>query len=234
MAPDLIGFGRSGKPPIEYRFFDHARYLDAWFDTIGLTRVTLVLHDWGTALGFHWARRHLERVAAIAFMEPLLREIRWNDFPDNMRSTFRAFRTAGVGEKLIIEDNIFIEQILPGAILRRLDDSEMNAYREPFLKPANRKPVWRWPNELPIEGHPADIVETIKGNQVYLGSNNVPKLLLTFDPGLLMRPELIEWCRKNITNLETRPAGKGLHFVQEDEPDAIGNAIAEWRRRKLG
>ena len=233
LALDLIGMGRSGKPAIEYRFFDHRRYLDAFSDTLQLKRVTFVLHDWGTALGFDWARRHPERVVAIAFMEALLREMNWSDFPENARAMFQSFRTPGVGEKLILDDNVFIEQLLPGAILRKLKDEEMNAYREPFLKREDRKPVWRWPQELPIEGEPADVVEAVRANAAYLSSSEVPKLLLTFEPGAIMRPELVEWCRANLKNLEIHPAGKGLHFVQEDEPDTIGRAIAEWRSRVL-
>src|SRR5262249_346265 len=135
--------------------------------------------------------------------------------------------------KLILDDNVFIEQLLPGAILRKLTAEEMDAYREPFRKREDRKPVWRWPQELPIEGQPADVVEEIKANAAYLGSSQVPKLLLTFDPGAIRRPKLGGWCRPNLKNLQIRPAGKGLHFVQEDEPDAIGKAIADWRTRIL-
>lgn len=234
LAPDLIGFGRSGKPAIEYRFFDHARYLDAWFDALALSRVTLVLHDWGSALGFYWASRHPGRVAAIAFMEAILREMKWAEWPEPARSLFQQFRTPAVGEKLLIEDNLFVEQILPGAIMRKLTEAEMNAYREPFGKPADRKPIWRWPNELPIEGRPADVIEAIESNQRYLGASPVPKLLLTFAPGAIMRPELVHWCREQVAALDIRDAGKGLHFVQEDQPDNIGRAIAAWRKGKLG
>jgi haloalkane dehalogenase len=154
LAVDLIGFGRSGKPDIAYRFADHARYLDAWFEALNLSKVTLVLHDWGTALGFNWARQNPERVAAIAFMEPLLREMTWDDLPEGARALFQAFRTPGTGEKLIMEDNVFIEQVLPSMIMRKLSNAEMNAYREPFPSSKDRKPVWRWPNELPINGRP--------------------------------------------------------------------------------
>jgi len=231
LAVDLIGMGRSGKPPIEYRFFDHRRYLDAFFDALELKRVTLVLHDWGTALGFDWARRHPDRVTAIAFMEAIVREMKWSDFVENARELFQSFRTPGVGEKLILEDNVFVEQLLPGAILRKLTDEEMDAYRAPFLKPQDRKPVWRWPQELPIEGQPADVVEAIKANAEYLRSSPVPKLLLTFEPGAILRSELVEWCRANFRNLEIRAAGKGMHFVQEDEPETIGKTIAAWRSR---
>jgi haloalkane dehalogenase len=172
-------------------------------------------------------------VAAIAFIEPLLREMTWDDLPEGARSLFQSFRTPGVGEKLIMEDNVFIERVLPSMIMRKLSNEEMNAYREPFPTPADRKPIWRWPNELPINGQPADVVDVIKGNAAYLHSSAVPKLLLTFEPGAIMRPEVIEWCRNTFRNLEIRPAGKGLHFVQEDAPEAIGEGIAQWRTRVL-
>ncbi len=231
LAVDLIGFGDSGKPPIEYRFVDHARYLDAWFDAMKLDRVTLVLHDWGTALGLDWAHRHSQRVVRIVFMEALLREMKWSDFAEPGRSLFKAFRTPGEGEKLIIEQNVFIEQLFPSAIIRKLTTTEMDAYRKPFLIPADRKPIWRWPNELPIEGQPADVIEVIRRNADYLSNAPVPKLLLTFEPGAIMRPELVEWCKGKFKNLEIRAGGKGLHFVQEDSPNEIGGAIANWRSR---
>jgi haloalkane dehalogenase len=234
LAVDLIGFGRSGKPDIDYRFADHARYLDAWFDALKLEKVTLVLHDWGTALGFNWACRHQQRVAGIAFMEALLNEMTWDDLPEDARALFQAFRTPGIGEKLIMEDNVFIEQVLPNMVVRELSNEEMNAYRAPFPTPKDRKPVWRWPNELPINGQPAEVVQVIRENAAYLSSSPVPKLLLTFEPGVVMHPEIVELCRKNFRNLEIRPIGKGLHFVQEDEPEAIGDAIAQWRKRVLG
>lgn len=235
LAPDLIGFGRSGKPPIEYRFVDHARYLEAWFESMGLKRVTLVLHDWGATLGCDWARRHPERVSAIAFMEGLLREFRWEEFTDEVQVIWpiKDCRTPGVGEKLIVDNNHFIEKMLPGWTMRKLSDAEMNVYREPFIKPADRKPIYQWPNEVPIEGKPADVGAVVEENRAYLGLTLVPKLLLTFEPGVLIRPKDVERYRSEFANLEIRPAGKGLHYVQEDEPETIGKAIADWRRRKL-
>jgi len=145
LAPDLIGMGASGKPDLEYRFVDHARYLDAWFDALDLRRVTLVVHDWGSALGFHWAARHPDRIAAIAFMEAIVKPLTWAEWPEKARDVFRGFRTPKVGEKMIFEKNVFIENVLPGSIVRRLSPEEMDAYRAPFLDPASRRPVWRWP-----------------------------------------------------------------------------------------
>ena len=233
LAPDLIGMGRSGKPDIAYRFVDHARYLDGWFESLGLSRVTLVVHDWGSALGFHWARRHPERVAAIAFMEAIVKPLTWSEWPEDARDVFRGFRTPGVGEKLIFEKNVFIENVLPGSILRKLAADEMDAYRAPFREPKTRTPVWRWPNEIPLEGEPKDVVEIVAAYGRWLGESPVPKLLLAFDPGAILGADLVRWCRQSFANLEIRHLGAGSHFVQEDQPEAIGDAIRDWRRRVL-
>lgn len=231
LAPDLIGMGKSGKPRIEYRFTDHARYLDGWFDTLSLERVTLVVHDWGSALGIHWAKRHPERVAGIAMMEPILRSIPWQEFPKELVEAFRGFRTPGVGERLVLEQNLFVERILPGAIVRKLSAEEMDAYRAPFPTPESRAPVLRWPRELPLGGEPADVVAIIEQNARWLNSSDTPKLLLTFEPGVLVTEPVAEWCWKTFRNLDIRKIGPGVHFVQEDHPEAIGDAVKEWRRR---
>ena len=233
LAPDLIGMGQSGKPDIAYRFVDHARYLDAWFDALALSRVTLVVHDWGSALGFHWASRHAERVAAIAFMEAIVKPLTWSEWPEKAREVFRGFRTPGVGETLIFERNVFIESVLPGSILRKLTAEEMDAYRAPFRDPKSRTPVWRWPNEIPLEGEPKDVVESVTTYGRWLAASEVPKLLLAFEPGAILGPELVDYCRAHFRNLEVRHLGRGSHFVQEDQPEAIGDAIREWRRRVL-
>ena len=231
LAPDLIGMGQSGKPDIAYRFVDHACYLDAWFDALRLSRVTLVIHDWGSALGFHWARRHPERVAGIAFMEAIVKPLTWAEWPEKARDVFRAFRTPGVGEKLIFDKNVFIENVLPGSILRKISAEEMDAYREPFRDPKSRTPVWRWPNEIPLEGEPKDVVEIVADYGRWLGESAVPKLLLAFDPGAILGGDLVEWCRRSFRDLEVRHLGAGSHFVQEDQPESIGDAVRDWRRR---
>ena len=233
LAPDLIGMGQSGKPAIDYRFVDHARYLDAWFDALALANVTLVLHDWGSALGFHWGARHPERLAAIVFMEAIVKPLTWQEWPEAARDVFRGFRTPGVGEKLIFEKNVFIENVLPGSILRKLSAEEMDAYRAPFRDPKSRTPVWRWPNEIPLEGEPRDVVAIVTAYGKWLGESDVPKLLLAFEPGAILGAELVEYCADHFRNLEVRSLGEGSHFVQEDQPEAIGDAIREWRRRVL-
>src|SRR2546427_6729954 len=233
LAPDLIGMGQSGKPAIDYRFVDHARYLDAWFDALALANVTLVVHDWGSALGFHWAARHPDRVAAIAFMEGIVKPLTWAEWPEKARDVFRGFRTPKVGEKMILEKNVFIENVLPGSIVRRLSAEEMEAYRAPFRDPASRRPVWRWPNEIPIEGEPKDVVAIVESYGRWLATSEVPKLLLAFEPGAILGPELVEYCRRSFRNIEVRELGSDSHFVQEDQPEAIGDAVREWRRRVL-
>jgi haloalkane dehalogenase len=225
--------GRSGKPAIDYGFADHARYLDAWFAALDLRRVTLVIHDWGSALGFDWARRHADRVAAIAFMEAIVRPLAWEEWPEASRELFRSFRTPGIGEKLIFEKNVFLERVLPGSIMRKLTDEEMNAYREPFRDPAARRPMWRWPNQIPLDGEPAEVVDVVARYARWLGESDVPKLLLTFEPGILIRAPMVAWCREHVRRLEVQPIGPGSHFVQEDHPEAIGDAVKAWRRRVL-
>jgi haloalkane dehalogenase len=234
LAPDLIGMGRSGKPDIGYRFVDHARYLDAWFDALALERVTLVGHDWGGALGFYWARRHPNRVAAVALMETIVKPTSWGEFPEAAREIFQGFRTPGTGEQLVLEQNMFVEAVLPASMLHQLTAEEMESYREPFREPAHRLPTLAWPRELPIDGEPADVVELVNSYGRWLASSeDVPKLLLTFDPGAIMSEPVVRWCRENIAALEIANAGQGIHFVQEDEPEAIARILSEWRRRVL-
>ena len=156
IAPDLIGFGKSEKPDIEYRFFDHARYIFGFVEALGLENITLVIHDWGAGLGLY-ARKNPSKIKAIAMMEPVLASVpTLEDLPDGFVETFRGFRTPEVGWDMLVNQNIFIESVLPAATVRDLSDEEMNAYRAPFLDPAHRKPLWRWPNELPIAGEPAE------------------------------------------------------------------------------
>ncbi len=230
IAPDLIGMGKSDKPDIEYRFVDHSKYVEGFIEALGLRNITFVIHDWGSALGFHYARRHEENVKGLAFMEAIVRPFTWDEFPEEGRQIFQSFRTPGVGEQMILENNAFVEQLLPFSILRKLTDEEMNRYREPYPDPQSRKPTWRWPNEVPIEGEPADVVEIARAYSEWFGKSDVPKLLLYAQPGALMRGPLLEWCRNNMRNLKTVDIGAGSHYVQEDQPHAIGEAIAEWYR----
>lgn len=234
LAPDLIGMGKSGKPKIDYRYPSHEPYLEAWFDALDLRDVTLVVHDWGSTLGISWARRHPERVKAIAMMEAIVEPIGWGeDFPAEMTDLLEAIRTVGIGEKLILDENRFVEEILPSAILRKLTREEMDAYRAPFPDRESRRPTLSWPRCLPIGGEPKDVIAVIEQNAEWLSASDVPKLLLAFEPGIAISARSVEWCRTKFKNLEIENIGPGLHFVQEDHPESIGDAVKNWRRRVL-
>ena len=228
IAPDLIGMGRSDKPELEYRLVDHVRYVEGFIEALGLRRLTLVVHDWGSAVGFHYARRHEANVKGVAFMEAIVRSMTWDEWPHTVRPLFQSFRTPEVGWDLVVNKNVFVEQVLPGAIQRKLTDEEMNHYREPFIDPPTRKPVWRWPNEIPIDGQPEDVVQLVDAYSGWLGRSDVPKLLLHATPGALLRKDQVEWCEQHMKNLRSVDIGPGLHFLQEDRPDEIGTAIREW------
>jgi len=229
IAPDLIGMGRSAKPDIDYRFFEHARYLEAFIEALGLGDVVLVLHDWGSGLGFDWARRHADRVRGLAIMEAILMPVpSWDVFPEGAREMFQAFRTPEVGWDLIAKQNVFVEQVLPGSVVRKLGDEEMDAYRAPFPDEASRTPVWRWPNEIPVEGEPADVAEAVGAYSAWLQETEVPKLLFVATPGALIPAPMVEWARSALPNLEVVELGEGIHYLQEDHPDEIGRGIARW------
>jgi haloalkane dehalogenase len=235
IAPDLIGMGDSDKldhsGPERYRFAEHSEYLFALLEALDVReRVTLVIHDWGSALGFDWARQHPGAVKGIAFMEAIVAPMpSWNNFPTDVREVFQAFRS-DQGEKLILDDNTFIEKILPGAILRTLNEEEMAEYRRPFLKPGeDRRPTLSWPRQLPIEGEPADVIEIVRSYAAWLAQSTVPKLFINAEPGAIVASELRELVRSwpNLSEVTV----KGVHFVQEDSPDEIGRAVAEWMGR---
>ena len=233
LAPDLIGMGRSGKPDIPYRFADHSRYMDAWFEALEVDDVTLVGHDWGGALGFDWASRHPDRVKGIASMETIVRPLTWDEWPPWARDMFQAFRRPGEGEELILDRNLFVEAVIPASVLRTLSSDELEVYRAPFTERAHRLPTLVWPREIPIDGTPSDVVRRVETYDAWLeSSTEVPKLLLTFDPGAIMSPSTIKWCQDHIAALEVEHIGPGIHFVQEDNGPAIGAAIARWRTRR--
>ena len=229
LAPDLVGMGHSGKSPSRaYRFVDHARYLDAWFEAMNLTSdVTLVLHDWGSALGFHWAFRHPERVRAIAYMEAIVQPRGWDDFPPGRDRMFRRLRSEE-GEHLILDENYFIEVVLPRSIIRQLSEEEMDAYREPFRERESRLPTLIWPRELPIEGEPADVAAIVTQYGNWLAQSAIPKLFISAEPGALITGRALEFCRSWPNQRET--SVKGIHFIQEDAPEEIGTALASFLR----
>jgi haloalkane dehalogenase len=231
LAPDLIGMGRSGKNPAgRYRFVDHARYLDAWFEAVGVTRdAVLVVHDWGSALGFHWARRHPERVRGIAYMEAIVAPLSWADWPDNARGIFQAMRSPA-GEELVLQKNVFVERILPASILRKLSPEEHDAYRRPFAEPGEaRRPTLSWPREIPVEGEPADVADIVTQYGAWLAKSPMPKLFINAEPGSILVGRQREICRAWPN--QTEVTVKGTHFIQEDSPDEIGRAVADFVRR---
>jgi haloalkane dehalogenase len=230
LAPDLVGMGRSGKMPSgRYRFADHARYLDEWFDKLKLDQVTLVVHDWGSALGFHWACRHPQRVHALAYMEALVRPLTWQEWPSAARPIFQAMRSPA-GEEMVLQKNVFVERILPASVLRGLTPEEMEHYREPFRHPGeSRRPTLTWPREIPVDGEPADVVAVVDGYANWLASSTVPKLFINGDPGSILVGAPREFCRAWPSQREVTV--RGSHFLQEDSPAEIGSALAEFVRR---
>lgn len=229
IAPDLIGMGRSEKPAIDYRFLEHSSYVDGFIEALGLENVTLVIHDWGSALGFHYARRHEDNVKALAFMEAILAPVpSWGDLPSDFQQIFKMFRTPEVGWNMIVNQNFFVEKILPGSVVRALTDKEMDRYREPFIDVDSRKPLWRWPNEIPIEGEPPEVVEVVSRYNLWLQETELPKLMFYATPGALMTAPVVAWASKAFKNLTAIDIGEGIHFVQEDAPQLIGQGLASW------
>lgn len=234
LAPDLIGMGQSqklsGPAPPSYRFSDHRRYLDGLLEQLDLgDAVTLVVHDWGSALGFDWARRHPERVRGLVYMEALVRPLTWKEWPEAGRSLFQAFRSAA-GEDLVLQKNMFIERVLPGSIIRDLSADEMAAYRTPFAEPGeDRRPTLTWPRELPIDGEPSDVVAIVSEYAAWLARCEIPKLFINAKPGAILTGPQREFCRSWPNQSEVTVGG--IHFIQEDSGPEIGAAIADWLRR---
>ena len=235
VAPDLIGMGDSDKldhsGPGSYTFVEHRRHLDALFDALGIDdRVTLVVHDWGSALGFDWANRHRGAVAGIAYMEAIVRPLTWDEWPDAARAVFQGFRSEA-GEAMILDKNLFVERVLPGSIMRTLTDAEMAEYRRPFTELGEgRRPTLTWPRQIPIDGEPPDVTTIAADYAAWLSTSDVPKLLVIADPGAILRGAPLDYCRTWPNQREVTVAGN--HFLQEDSPDEIGKAIARWIRER--
>lgn len=232
LAPDLIGMGQSGENPGgSYRFVDHYKYLSAWFDAVGVTKnAILVVHDWGSALGFHWAYSHPDRVQGIVYMEAIVRPLSINEFPEAARGIFQGMRSPK-GEELILQRNFFIERILPSSILRKLSDAEMDVYRAPFREEGERRrPTLTWPREIPFDGEPADVHAIVENYSKWLAqSDDRPKLFINADPGIILTGKQRDFCRTWPNQKEVTV--KGLHFVQEDSPHEIGEAVAGFVKR---
>lgn len=234
IAPDLIGMGRSDKPDLEYRLGDHIRYLETFVDQLGLRDLTLVLHDWGSALGFHYASRHEGNVKGLAFLEAMLMPVpSWDAFPPAFVEVFQKLRAPKVGWDLVVNQNFFIEQILPQGVARSLTKEERDFYRAPYKDPATRKPLWRWANEVPIAGEPADVAALFSAYNDWLQRTPLPKLLFTATPGAIMTAPAVDWARRNLKNLHTVHLGPGIHYLQEDHPADIGQGIASWYKHSV-
>lgn len=231
IAIDLIGMGDSDKlddpGPASYTFAEHSRYLSAALEALGVTKnVTLVIHDWGSALGFDWANKNRSAVKGIAYMEGIVCPLTWAEWPDAARSVFQGFRS-DAGEEMILEKNMFIERVLPSAILRDLTEEEMTVYRRPFKETGeDRRPTLTWPRQIPIDGQPAELVTIVQSYADWLGQSQLPKLFINAEPGSILTGAQREFCRSWPNQTEVTVAGN--HFIQEDSPDEIGQAIASW------
>ena len=233
VAADMIGMGGSDKlrpsGPDRYNYAEQRDYLFGLWDALDLgDNVTLVLHDWGSALGFDWANQHRDRVQGIAFMEAIVAPMTWSEFPNSVRGVFQGFRSPD-GEKMVLEQNLFVEAVLPGAITRRLSDEEMDHYRRPFVNPGeDRRPTLSWPRNIPIDGEPAGVVAVVEEYRDWLAESDVPKLFINADPGAIVTGRIRDYVRSwpNLAEV-TVP---GVHFIQEDSPDEIGSAVADFVR----
>ena len=234
VAPDLIGMGDSDKlkdsGPDSYSFIEHRKYLDVLLEEIGVTEnVVFVIHDWGSALGFDWAYRYPDKVKGLVYMEAILFHYQWSDWPEDARKIFQGFRSPA-GEEMILDKNYFIERVLPNAVLRKLTPSEMDVYRRPFLNPGeDRRPTLSWPRQIPIEGEPKEVVEIVAAYSEWLSTSDIPKLFINAEPGSILLGRARDFCRTWPNQEEVTVKGK--HFIQEDSPVEIGQAIAKFIRR---
>ncbi len=228
IALDLIGMGKSEKPDIPYRFGDHYGYVDGFIKELELKNITLVIHDWGSGLGFHYATQNQDNVKAIAFMESILMPSKWSEFPPDYKTGFKLFRTYGVGWFLISVLNVFVEKLLPKAAARKLTQAEMDHYRAPFPTISSRKPVRQWPREIPIDGNPPDVHKIVSEYNQKLQEMHCPKILFYAHPGGLITESVVEWCQQNLKNLTVVDIGEGVHYVQESSPHQIGQELAKW------
>ncbi|MCL4143250.1 UNVERIFIED_CONTAM: hypothetical protein GTU68_018328 [Idotea baltica] len=231
IALDLVGMGKSGKPDIEYRFVDHYDYVKGFIEALDLQNLTLVLHDWGAPLGFHYAMNHPERIKALAFTaDAMFTPIAsWDQFTSQQKELFQAFRSAETGWDMVVKQNMFMDMVIPGGIVRKLSPQEMENYNAPFVELSSRKPLWRWPQELPIAGDPADVTEIVEHYGIKLKQSELPKLLMHATMPQDVRPVPMSGViDASLTNAKKHPAGTGIHYVQEDNPHQIGAALKEW------
>ncbi len=228
IAPDLIGMGKSDKVDSRYRFFDHYEYIEAFIENMELKNITLVIHDWGSGLGFHYAHNHPENIKGIAFMEAIIRPMRWEQFPSGFSMGFKLMRTPYIGWLMVSVMNIFVRQIMPQAIARNLSADEKAYYASAYPTIKSRKPIRQWPCEIPIEGKPVDVHQAVEHYYNWLKTSEIPKLLFYADPGGIIPPKLAEKLIQEMPNIQSVFLGEGLHYLQEDHPHKIGEELAQW------
>ncbi len=231
LAPDLIGMGRSGKPDIPYLFADHARYLDAWIDTLELDQFILIGHNWGGALACDWAARHPDRVRGLALMESFIKPMAWDELPALARARCEAIFAPGTGEDLVLNQDLYIRQAYTGGVLNPLAEDDLERYLAPYPTPGSRRPVLAWARQIPLGGRPAELVTRMRAYGAWLmTSRDVPKLLLTFhgSPTLFVDEAMVAWCAANVTALETVACGAAGHYATEDRPQEIAAALSAW------
>lgn len=231
IVPDLIGQGDSEKLPVSdgpdrYSLEVAYAFVEGLLEVIAADKnVTLVIHDWGSAIGFLWAMRHANQIKGVAYMEGIVRPISWGDWPEDARGIFKGFRSEK-GEDLVLNRNLFIEAVLPSSILRTLSEAEMNAYRAPHQEPHDRQPLLNWPRQIPIEGEPAEVVALVNEYGAFMANSQLPKLFINAEPGSILIGAQREFCRSWPNQQEVTV--KGIHFIQEDSPVEIGQAVANW------
>lgn len=238
LAPDLIGMGDSGKPDIGYRFADHARYLDAWIESMDLQDLVLIGYDWGGSLAMDWAARHPQRVRGLVVFETFLRPLEWHEWSPLGAKLFRALRSTGVGEQMVLEENRFLSRSLENGMRRKLSEAERAVYYAPYPDPASRRPLLQWPREIPIEGQPPEVDARVRAYDAWLASSAaIPKLLLTFEAPAELQASptggtaMLAWARANIAALDVAALGPAGHHAAEDVPDEIASAIVAWLDR---
>jgi haloalkane dehalogenase len=231
IAIDLIGMGDSEKledsGPERYTFQEHFTYFSAALDALDVrSNVTFVIHDWGSGLGFHWANLHRDAVQGICYMEAIVRPVTWDEWPDAAKGVFQGFRSPA-GDEMVLEKNIFVERVLPGSILRTLDEDEMDVYRRPFLESGEgRRPTLTWPRQIPIDGNPADVTAIAQAYADWLETSTVKKLFVNAEPGAILTGPQRDFCRTWPNQTEVTVTGS--HFIQEDSPDEIATALVDW------
>ena len=228
IAPDLIGMGKSDKPDIDYTFEEHYDYLEKFIINLNLTNITLVVHDWGSGLGFHYANTHSDKVKGIAFMEAIITTMTWGDFPSDYKVIFKLIRTPVIGWIMLSVFNMFLNKVVPDSIVRKLSKEEFDYYKKPYPTIASRKPVRTWPLQIPINGKPKGVHEIISAYNRWLTQSEIPKLCLYAHPGAIIKKKQVEYISNKFPNTKMVDIGKGIHYVQEDNPHLIGQEIRKW------